>query len=271
MDALTALRLQWEWGADEALADVPLDRFAASAMAPSPALTPALTPALAPTPASAPPRPAPVPAPAPAPRPVPAAELAAQIAARCASRDELRQALEQFDACGLKTTATRLVFADGNPDAGLMLVGEAPGAEEDLAGLPFVGASGKLLDRMLGSIGITRAECLITNLIPWRPPGNRNPSDLEIAQCLPFVIRHIELARPRVLVLLGAMASQALTGRAEGIRRLRGQWTSITLPTLAEPVKTLPMFHPAYLLRNAASKREAWADLINLKLALLHS
>ncbi len=253
MDALTALRLQLEWGADEALADEPLDRFAAL---PAPVLV-------------APPEPVAL-RPAPA-RVATPSEQAAQIAARCQTRQELREAREQFEGCGLKATATKMVFADGNPDSGLMFVGEAPGGEEDLAGLPFVGASGKLLDRMLGSVGITRADCLITNLIPWRPPGNRNPSDLEVAQCLPFLIRHIELVKPRLLVLLGAMASQSLTGRTEGIRRLRGQWTQIALPGLAEPVKTLPMFHPAYLLRNAAAKREAWLDLINLRLALLQT
>ena len=240
MDALEALRLQIEWGADEALAELPIDR---------PAVPKAITPITAP-------------------KPLPALAQARHVAAEAQTREHLRQALLEFHACALRQTATKLVFADGNPDAGLMLVGEAPGAEEDLAGLPFVGASGKLLDRMLASIGLDRTQYLITNVIPWRPPGNRPPTDLEVAQCLPFLIRHIELVRPKHLVLLGALASQSLTGRTDGIRRLRGQWLKLSFPALADPVPTLPTFHPAYLLRTPAAKREAWADLIKLKIAL---
>lgn len=246
MEALTALRMQIEWGADEAIADQPQNRLAAA-------------PPAAPIPAQ------PIPA-QPIAAPPPAA--AQSIASQAQTREELRALLAQFDACALQRTATNLVFADGNPDSGLMLIGEAPGAEEDLSGLPFVGASGKLLDRMLASVGLDRSQYLITNLIPWRPPGNRPPTDLEVAQCLPFLIRHIELVRPRHLVLLGALASQALTGKAEGIRKLRGHWTGLTFPGLESPVPTLPMFHPAYLLRSPAAKREAWADMISLKLAL---
>jgi len=248
MDPLAALRLQIEWGADEALADLPQDRLAANPHAPLPTIAPA------PRPASAP--------------PIAVRSQAQQVAAQAQTLEQLRRALEQFDACPLRQTATKLVFADGNPASGLMLVGEAPGAEEDLAGLPFVGTSGKLLDRMLASIGLDRSLYLITNLIPWRPPGNRPPTDSEVAQCLPFLIRHIELVRPKILVLLGALASQALTGRTDGIRRLRGQWLDLSLPRLETPVRTLPMFHPAYLLRTNAAKREAWADLISLKIAL---
>jgi len=257
MDALTALRLQIEWGADEALVEHPLDHLTPVNSAPAPARPTAPLPLK--------------PAPAAPPKPIPAGEQAQHVAAQAQSREELRRMLEQFDACPLRQTATKLVFADGNPDSGLMLVGEAPGAEEDLAGLPFVGTSGKLLDRMLASIGLDRSQYLITNLIPWRPPGNRPPTDMELAQCLPFLIRHIELTRPRHLVLLGALASQALTGRTDGIRRLRGQWLELNFPGLSQPVPTLPMFHPAYLLRTHAAKREAWSDLISLKLALARS
>jgi DNA polymerase len=219
-DALAALRLQLEWGADEALAEAPLDRLATRQ-----------------PPAPPPPRPA-------APRPVPPAaaqpaQHAQAVAAGAATLAELRAALAAFDGCPLKGTATNLVFADGNPDSGLMLIGEGPGAEEDRAGLPFVGPSGQLLDRMLASIGLTRAAYLITNLIPWRPPGNRNPTDAEVLTCLPFLLRHIALVRPRRLVLLGKLASQALTGSNAGITRMRGKWVQITVPGLDQPVPAL--------------------------------
>jgi DNA polymerase len=161
-----------------------------------------------------------------------------------------------------------LVFAGGNPAARLMLVGEGPGAEEDRQGKPFVGPSGRLLDRMLASIGLDRTQVLITNLVPWRPPGNRNPTDSEILTCLPFLLRHIALVAPRHLVLLGAMATKALTGRTEGIRSMRGRWTEVAIPGLPAPLPALPMLHPAYLLRTPAAKRDAWADCIALRLRL---
>jgi DNA polymerase len=187
------------------------------------------------------------------------------VAAAARTLAELREALSRFDGCALSATATNLVFADGNPESGLMLVGEGPGAEEDRAGLPFVGPSGQLLDRMLASIGLDRTRCLITNLIPWRPPGNRNPTDSEVLICLPFLLRHIALARPRRLVLLGAMAARAVLGGSLGITKLRGKWTEASIPGLPEPVPTLPMLHPAYLLRNPGAKRDAWADLLLLR------
>jgi uracil-DNA glycosylase family 4 len=146
-----------------------------------------------------------------------------------------------------------------------MLVGEAPGAEEDRAGLPFVGASGQLLDRMLASIGLDRTTVLITNILPWRPPGNRTPSETEIAVCLPFVLRHIALVAPDVLLLLGATAARAITGNTQGIRRVRGQWQSLALPGLERRIPCLPTYHPAYLLRTPLAKREAWADLLELQ------
>jgi len=260
MDALAALRLQLEYGADEALAADPLDRFAARAPA-------RVQPAAAK--AQPPPTPPVQPAPPKVQPTLPApARRAQDIAAAARTLTELRDALAAFDGCALSATATNLVFADGNPESGLMLVGEGPGAEEDRAGKPFVGASGQLLDRMLASIGLDRTQYLITNLIPWRPPGNRNPTDAEVAICLPFLLRHITLVRPRHLVLLGAMATRALLGGSTGITRLRGKWLDTAIPDLPAPVPTLPMLHPAYLLRNPGAKRDAWADLLLLRRTL---
>jgi uracil-DNA glycosylase family 4 len=258
LDTLAALRLQVEWGADEALEAVPLDRFAVSPRQARAVAPPSPVPEAAPPPVRrAPARVAP-----PLAEP---AQRARDIAAAAQSREELRAALAAFDGCPLAATATNLVFADGNPEAGLMLVGEAPGAEEDRAGLPFVGPSGQFLDRMLASIALDRSKYLITNLIPWRPPGNRNPTDAEVLVCLPFLLRHIALVRPRRLVLLGKLATQALTGSNAGITRLRGKWLPIEVPGLPEPVQALPMLHPAYLLRNAGAKREAWSDMLLLR------
>ena len=241
MDAWTALRVQLEWGADEALDPTPHDRLNAAA------------------PAAPAPPPSPVAAALPSPtRP---AGRAAEIAAACGNLAELRAALAAFDGCALRDTATNLVFADGNPQADLMLIGEAPGADEDRAGLPFVGVSGRLLDRMLASVGLDRTQVLITNILPWRPPGNRAPSDSEIAACLPFLLRHVALVRPRHLVLLGATATRALTGSPAGIRRLRGTWREVVIPDLPHPLPALPTYHPAYLLRTPGAKRESWADL----------
>ncbi len=253
MDALALLRLQIEWGADEALAEAPVDRLAPPREAVGP---PQVRPlALA--------RPAPAVAAGP-----PIVARAREIADAARTRNELRAALEAFDGCPLKATATSLVFADGNPDAGLMLIGEGPGAEEDRAGLPFVGPSGKLLDRMLESIGLDRGKYLITNVIPWRPPGNRNPTDNEVLICLPFLLRHIALVRPRRLLLLGAMAARSVTGSSDGIRRMRGRWLQVTIPGLDRPLPALPTLHPAYLLRTPGAKRDAWSDLIMLRRAL---
>jgi DNA polymerase len=252
MDALAALRLQMEWGADEALGEAPVDRLASRAgVAPEPA--PPVHVLRAPPVALA---------------QTPPATRAQLLAASCTTRDELRAALAAFDGCPLSATATNLVFADGNPDAGLMLVGEGPGAEEDRAGVPFVGQSGQLLDRMLASIGLDRTGYLITNLIPWRPPGNRNPTDAETLICLPFLLRHIAIVRPRRLVLLGALATAAVTGSKAGIRKSRGKWVNVPIPGLDSPVATLPMLHPAYLLRTPGAKREAWADLVLLRRTL---
>ena len=174
---------------------------------------------------------------------------------------ELRAAFEAFDGCPLKETATSFVFADGMPGAPLMFVGEAPGAEEDRRGLPFVGPAGRLLDRMLAAIGLARSQTYITNILPWRPPGNRNPTDAEIAACLPFLHRHIALARPRILVAVGGTAAKALLDTRDGIMRLRGRWFSQAIPGLADPIALRAILHPAYLLRQSGQKREAWQDL----------
>lgn len=273
--ALALLALQLAWGADEGLDAQGVDRFARSAAAPAASATAPPEPrptALSPT--AAPPA-APTLAPPPA-RPVaaraaagrPAAAQAAALAAACTTREELRAAIARFDGCALRDTATNLVFADGNPEARLMLVGEAPGADEDRAGLPFVGASGQLLDRMLGSIGLDRSKVLITNILPWRPPGNRTPTENEIAVCLPFVLRHIALVAPEIVLLLGATATRALTGETQGIRRARGRWQALSIPGLEKPVDCLPSYHPAYLLRTPLAKREAWADLLALRARL---
>ena len=258
MDVLEALRLQIEWGADEALDDAPLDRLAtrpaaASAPSPAPPQRPSAPPPRQASPAIA----------APA-GPV-QAQRARDIAAACTTLEQLRAALAAFDGCPLSTTATNLVFNDGNPEAGLMLVGEAPGADEDRLGKPFVGASGQLLDRMLASIGIDRTKCLITNILPWRPPGNRTPTDAEVQTCLPFMHRQIALVRPRHLVLVGGLSTKALTGNPAGITRMRGKWLQLPIPGLPDPVPTLPTFHPAYLLRTPGAKRDAWADWLALR------
>jgi DNA polymerase len=254
---LAALRLQLDWGADEALLDQPLDRTVPRLA------TPALAPRHEPTPAA--PRPAP---PRPGLVPPPAASRAAALAAGATTLEELQAAMAGFDGSTLRETATNLVFADGVAGAPLMLIGEAPGADEDRLGRPFVGVSGQLLDRMLASIGLSRdAGCYITNILPFRPPGNRTPTDAEINLFLPFVLRHIVLAKPRRLLLLGGVSAKALLGAKEGITRLRGRWREV----MVEEQSTLPALatlHPAYLLRNPVAKRDAWADLLLLRRTL---
>jgi uracil-DNA glycosylase family 4 len=185
---------------------------------------------------------------------------AVETAAACNSLIELRSALEAFDGCSLKKTATKTVFADGTPRNGIMLIGEAPGREEDIAGLPFVGRAGKLLDKMLAAIGLSRnSNVYITNVLNWRPPGNRDPSPGEAASCLPFLRRHVELVSPGIIVLLGAVATRHVLGRSDGIMRLRGKWQEYYINGRMVPV--MPTLHPAYLLRRAIDKRLAWHDL----------
>jgi len=249
------LRATLDWyraaGVDLAVGETPVNRFAAIPAARRP-------PAAAAVPAAADSVPAAVAA-------APPAEAEA-LAARAQSMDELRAVMEAYDGCGLKLRATQLCFADGNPEAEVMLVGEAPGSEEDLQGKPFVGKAGQLLDRMLGAIGLDRTGVFIVNTVPWRPPGNRAPSPEEMAQCRPFLLRQIELAAPRLLVTLGNVPTRALFSTAAGITRMRGQWQELTLGR--HRVRALPTLHPAYLLRQPASKQLAWRDMLSLKRAL---
>jgi len=194
------------------------------------------------------------------------AENARAIAQSCKSLEELKHALSAFNACPLKSTAKNLVFADGNSDADVMLVGEAPGRDEDIQGLPFVGQAGHLLDRMLASITLDRSNTYLTNVLPWRPPGNRAPTPAELAMCAPFVERHIELAAPKLLLLVGAVSAKQMLGSNGGIMKLRGNWGLVKVGALEIPA--LPIFHPAYLLRLPAQKRLAWRDLLAFKAKL---
>ena len=194
------------------------------------------------------------------------AVMAAREAARNASSlDELRAILDRFEGCGLKGSASRLVFADGTPGARLMLIGEAPGAEEDRQGLPFVGRSGQLLDRMLAAIGLDRGKVYIANIVPWRPPGNRTPTPVETQICLPFIQRQIELCDPDVLVTIGQPSTGALLG-VQGITKNRGRW--FPFHTGTREIRAMPTLHPAYLLRTPLAKRHAWRDMLAIKKAL---
>jgi DNA polymerase len=220
--------------------------------------TAATLPAIAPTPAQ----------PAAPPPPKVAVMAAREAAAAAQNLDQLRALLEGFEGCALRTTATRLVFADGNPDGGIMFVGEAPGYEEDISGRPFVGRSGKLLDRMMEAIGLDRSKAYIANVIPWRPPGNRTPTPQETAVCLPFIRRQIELANPNILVCLGQPATQTLLGTKEGITRTRGRWFKYDTGT--REIRAIATLHPAYLLRQPLQKRFAWRDFLAISKALGH-
>lgn len=283
-DILSALRWHADIGCDEAIGDMPLDWATlavrpAAGRQPGPASAPAGRPPggaqrAAPTPASAfadRPRPAAAAIRSAAPtadRPLGASEAGASARARAAEAktlEELEAALRAFDGCPLKATAMNTVFADGNPEARIMLIGEAPGEDEDRQGKPFVGVSGRLLDRMLAQIGLDRSSVYITNILPWRPPGNRSPTQAEIAACLPFLERHVALIGPRVVVPLGGTSAKTLLNRADGITRLRGQWKEYEVPGLPAAVPVLPMLHPAYLLRTPIAKREAWRDLLVLR------
>jgi uracil-DNA glycosylase family 4 len=200
------------------------------------------------------------------PSPEAAAAAAREAARSAASLDELRAILERFEGCALRVTASRLVFADGNPAARLMLVGEAPGYEEDKQGLPFVGRSGQLLDRMLAAIGLTRSAVYIANIVPWRPPGNRTPTPQESAICLPFIQRQIELADPDLLVCLGGPSTQTLLAVKDGILKVRGRF--LPYHTGTREIRALATLHPAYLLRQPLQKRLAWRDFLTIKRAL---
>lgn len=275
-EALAALRWQVEIaGADEAVSEIPVDRTQVST-SPVPAAPRSLAVGRSET--------APIAVSVAAPAvfqdfgAVPSSggllaidDLAAvtakarELAAKCQTLVELEDAVRAFDGCPLKRTAMNTVFADGNPAARLMLVGEAPGTDEDRLGRPFAGEAGQFLDRMLAAIGYDRSNTYITNMVFWRPPGNRNPSDPELMTCLPFVHRHIELVRPDVLVLMGAVSAKALLETSQGITRLRGQWMSFKSPGLENPVDAIPFFHPAYLMRSPGHKSLAWKDLLSIR------
>ena len=261
-----AALLRWyvEQGVDEATGEEPIDRFAAPPPAPAAAAAaPSAPAARAPTPLRAPPSPSPPPQRAPVPLESPQlVEDARALAESCSTLAELEAAIRGFEGCTLKRTAKNTVFADGTPGAPVMVVGEAPGADEDRLGKPFVGVSGQLMDRMMAAIGLTRdGGFYITNILFWRPPGNRTPTTAEQGMCLAFTRRHIELARPKVLVLAGGVAVKAVLDTTEGITRLRGKWTSYVLGD-GTAIPAMPTFHPAYLLRTPASKRQSWQDLL---------
>jgi DNA polymerase len=254
-------------GVDLAVDDDPHDRFAEIELkSAAPAVAPA--PATRTAPAYAAPRAAAaIPPAAISALSSEAVVLSAREAAEKAQNlDELRRALESFEGCALRKTATQLVFADGNSQARVMLVGEAPGAEEDRAGKPFVGRSGQLLDRMLAAIGLDRTSAYITNVVPWRPPGNRTPTPLETAACLPFTRRHIELSACDILVCLGNPSTQILLGTRDGIMRTRGRW--LEYDAGSRQLRAMPMLHPAFLLRQPGHKRLAWRDMRELARAL---
>ncbi len=273
------MMLKWlsDMGADEALEAEAIDRFTVT---PTPFTLPQAVPVTAPRPPVGPteetPRTPQRHAIEPAQRAVAAVPVSAgavsarEAAARCNTLDELRAAVLAFDGCVLKQTAKHTVFADGNPDAPLMLIGEAPGRDEDLQGLPFVGRSGMLLDRMLAAIGMSRKDsAYITNVIFWRPPGNRPPTPEEAAICAPFLVRHIELKRPRAILLLGGTPVRHVLNWDEGITRIRGRWGVYRKDGLEIP--TLPTFHPAYLLRQPSAKKLAWQDLQSLREKLVET
>ncbi len=196
-----------------------------------------------------------------------AAQSAREAAVQATNLEELKEIITGFDGCNLKRTAKSTVFADGNPQAGVMFIGEAPGRDEDIQGLPFVGRAGQLLDRMLAAIGLDRDTAYITNVIPWRPPGNRTPTPQETEICRPFIERHIELAEPKLIVMLGGSSAKTLMKTTNGIMRLRGRWVEIEIP--GRRFAALPTLHPAYLLRQPAHKKLAWQDFLSLKQKML--
>lgn len=270
-DALAILQWYAESGVDLAVEDAPVDYFAQTLAdaKPKPRPTAPSTPASQTIQQQ-------LPAASLAPRPAAPAsvalatssaiEEAKKFAAACNTVAELKQAVEQFDGCPLKKLATKTVFADGNPQARVMCIGEAPGADEDREGIPFCGVSGQLLDKMLGAIGLTRSENVyISNTIFWRPPGNRNPTPDEVEICRPFVEKHIALVKPAVLVLVGGIAAKSLLGETAGITRLRGKKHKYHNPLLDAPIDAYALFHPSYLLRQPAHKAMAWKDLLTIK------
>jgi len=276
-DLIAYLDFHVEAGADAVLDEQPHDRFG-EADTPAPTLRAPRRPAAAPRPVASsnslvPPPGSPPPA-APArtfgraasAQPDEAASDARARAREAKSLDELEKILADFDACPLRFTAKNLVFADGNPEARVMFLGEAPGADEDRIGKPFMGRSGQLLDKMMAAVGLDRTSAYIGNIVPWRPPGNRNPTPQEVAVCRPFVERQIELVDPEVIVCLGAPATQTLTGTKDGILRTRGRLFPYKLPS--REAKLLATLHPAFLLRQPVQKRLAWRDFRSLRALL---
>jgi uracil-DNA glycosylase family 4 len=254
--------LSWyaEMGADAALDETARDRFGETPAEPPPIQLPDAPPTRQHTPLAAPD------VLASATSSEQTAKAAREVALAANDLEALRDALDAFEGCALRRTATQLVFGDGNPNSRVMLVGEAPGREEDRRGAPFVGRSGQLLDRMLASIGLDRQSVYIANVVPWRPPGNRTPTPQETAACRPFIDRQIELVAPDILVCLGGAAAKELLATSEGILRLRGKWREFATGQIS--VRALATLHPAYLLRQPAQKRLAWRDLLALKEAL---
>jgi DNA polymerase len=256
-EGLAAL-LRWyaDMGVDIAVVDVPHDRFAESRAGVSAQAGERSPPAAPPATIEAGRRVMAEPATA-----LPAAAIGAarDQAAAAQNLGDLREKLSRFEGCGLKATATRLVFGDGNPSAEIMFIGEAPGADEDREGVPFVGRAGQLLDKMLAAIGLDRGKVYIANVVPWRPPGNRTPTPLETAACLPFTRHQIALVDPKILVCLGAASAQTLLGGKEGIMRMRGRWFAYAVG--GKEIRALATLHPAYLLRQPAQKKLAWQDL----------
>jgi len=272
-DLIAILDFQTEAGVDVALDETPHDRFN-EADAPEPVRArPAPRRAVAPSPVPSPPPPEPA---RPAPRatfgraasaePEAAAGDARAMARDAKSLEELEAILAAFDSCPLRFTAKNLVFGDGNPQAKVMFLGEAPGADEDRIGKPFMGRSGQLLDKMMAAIGLDRSSAYIANVVPWRPPGNRNPTPQELATCKPFIERQIALADPDILVCLGGVATQALAGTKDGILKSRGRWYPYR--TAKREIRLLATLHPAYLLRQPLQKRLAWRDFRALLAAL---
>jgi|SRR6056297_755494 len=249
--ARAALEWQLEMGVTEAISETPINRFEQVAPPPKAGVAPGVS------------------APAVPVQPVPEVDPVAEAEKAAASAQDLaalKAAMQAYPHCELRKGARNLVFCDGEPGSRVMIIGEAPGREEDRVGKPFVGRAGQLLDRMLAAIDLGRdreaaGSVYITNVLPWRPPQNRDPKPVEMAMMMPFLLRHIALAKPELLVVMGNISCHALLGK-RGITRLRGQWAK------AAGLPVIPMFHPAYLLRNPAAKREAWADLLDLQARL---
>jgi uracil-DNA glycosylase family 4 len=250
-EALAALAWYREAGVDLAVGEVPVDRFAASAVAPvkrAPIVPMKATAEVAPAPAP--------------PMNADPSETRA-LAAGAATLEALRSVMDAYEGCALKKRATQLCFADGNPESEIMFVGEGPGEQEDLQGKPFVGRAGQLLDRMLNAIGLDRTKVYIANMVPWRPPGNRDPTPEELALCAPFLHRQVELVAPKLLVTLGNVPTKALFETTVGITKMRGQWRDLTIGSHAVPA--LATLHPAFLLRTPSAKENAWRDMLSLK------